>query len=59
MEAVQPAFASLAGAGVYLKVKHSLMLAASTGIAQLKRDGTRSRTVGEVKGKHASRVGSQ
>jgi len=28
-------------------------------IAQLKRDGTRWRTVGEIKGKHASAVGSQ
>jgi len=27
--------------------------------AQLKRDGTRRRTVGEVKGEHASGVGSQ
>ena len=29
------------------------------GRAQLKRDGTRCRTVGEVTGKHASGVGSQ
>ena len=40
-------------------VSQRLRNTAVEGIAQLKPDGTRWRTVGEVKGKYASGVGSQ
>ena len=49
----------LAKAAVCLCSYQNRAQMAFQGIAQLKPDGTRRRTVGEVKGKHASGVGSQ